>query len=71
MAKSEATVDMIEDQYRRGLITEDERYQKVIGVWNQATDDVTRALMTNLDKFNPIFMMANSGARGNVQQIDN
>jgi DNA-directed RNA polymerase subunit beta' len=69
MAKSEATVDMIEDQYRRGLITEDERYQKVIGVWNQATDDVTRALMTNLDKFNPIFMMANSGARGNVQQI--
>ncbi|MGI6684274.1 MAG: DNA-directed RNA polymerase subunit beta' [Bacillota bacterium] len=69
MAKSEAAVEKIEDQYRRGLITEDERYQKVIGVWNKATDDVTKALMGNLDKFNPIFMMANSGARGNVQQI--
>ncbi|MEL7567199.1 MAG: DNA-directed RNA polymerase subunit beta' [Dehalobacterium sp.] len=69
MSNAESTVEMVEDQYRRGLITEDERYQKVIGVWNQATDDVTKALMTHLDKFNPIFMMANSGARGNVQQI--
>lgn len=69
MANADATVEMVEDQYRRGLITDDERYQKVISVWNQATDDVTKALMTHLDKFNPIFMMANSGARGNVQQI--
>jgi len=69
MTNAESIVEMVEDQYRRGLITEDERYQKVIGVWNQATDDVTKALMTHLDKFNPIFMMANSGARGNVQQI--
>ncbi|ATW27109.1 DNA-directed RNA polymerase subunit beta' [Candidatus Formimonas warabiya] len=69
MANSEATVEQVEDQYRRGLITEEERYQKVIGVWNQATEDVTKALMAHLDKFNPIFMMANSGARGNVQQI--
>jgi len=69
MEKSEIMVERVEDQYRRGLITEEERYQKVIGIWNQATEDVTKALMTHLDKFNPIFMMANSGARGNVQQI--
>jgi DNA-directed RNA polymerase subunit beta' len=67
--KSEIEVEQVEDQYRRGLITEDERYQKVIGIWNKATEDITRSLMDNLDKFNPIFMMANSGARGNVQQI--
>jgi len=67
--ESEKQVVKIEDQYKMGLMTEDERYQKVIGVWNKATEDVTKHLMTNLDKFNPIFMMANSGARGNVQQI--
>ena len=69
LAAAEVVVEQVEDQYRRGLITEDERYQKVISVWNKATDDITKALMNHLDKFNPIFMMANSGARGNVQQI--
>lgn len=69
LERSESEVEQIEGQYRRGLITEEERYQKVIGIWNQATDDVTKALMGHLDKFNPIYMMANSGARGNVQQI--
>jgi len=62
-------VENVELQYRRGLITEEERYQKVIGLWNEATDDVTKGLMETLDKFNSVYMMANSGARGNIQQI--
>jgi len=62
-------VEVIENQYRRGLITDDERQQLVIGVWNKATEDVTKALLATLDKFNPVYMMANSGARGNIQQI--
>ncbi|GBG56004.1 DNA-directed RNA polymerase subunit beta' [Sporomusaceae bacterium FL31] len=69
LAKAEAQVDTIDKQYRRGLITDDERYKKVIDLWTKATDDVTGAMMNNLDRFNPIYMMANSGARGNIQQI--
>ena len=64
-----AEVDKIEQQFRRGLITEDERYQGIIAIWNKATEDVTEALLESLEKFNPVYMMANSGARGNVQQI--
>lgn len=67
--ETEEQVDKIERQYRRGLITEEERYQKVTALWSQATEAITKALMENLDKFNSVFMMANSGARGNVQQI--
>jgi len=62
-------VEKIETQFRRGLITDEERYQLVIGVWNKTTEEVTKALMATLDRFNPIYMMANSGARGNIQQI--
>ena len=69
LAEAEAEVERVEEQYRRGLITEDERYRKVIGIWNEATDRVTKALLDRMDQFNPVFMMANSGARGNVQQI--
>lgn len=69
LAETEAKVDKVEQQFRRGLITHEERYQKIIGLWNSATDSVTERLMKTLDKFNPVFMMANSGARGNVQQI--
>ncbi|MTI80729.1 MAG: DNA-directed RNA polymerase subunit beta' [Firmicutes bacterium] len=69
LAESEKRVNDIEKQYRRGLITEEERYRKIIGVWNDATEDVTNALMETLDKFNPVYMMATSGARGNIQQI--
>jgi len=69
LASAEKQVETVEVQYRRGLITEEERYRKVIGIWNEATDQVTRALMETLDKFNPVYMMANSGARGNIQQI--
>ncbi|ABO48757.1 DNA-directed RNA polymerase subunit beta' [Desulforamulus reducens MI-1] len=69
LAKAEEQVNKIETQFRRGLITEDERYRKVIGIWNDATDKVTKALMATLDKFNNVYMMATSGARGNIQQI--
>ncbi|MGI6145396.1 MAG: DNA-directed RNA polymerase subunit beta' [Peptococcia bacterium] len=69
LADAEKMVETIQNQYRRGLITEEERYQLVIGVWNKAIDDVTNALLESLDHFNPVYMMANSGARGNIQQI--
>ena len=56
--------------FRRGLMSEDERYRKVIEIWSQATDDVTAKLMSaTMDKFNSLNMMADSGARGNTQQI--
>ena len=69
ISASEQEVEKIEQQFRRGLITEEERYDRVISVWTKAREDVTEALMNNLDRFNPIYMMAHSGARGNVGQI--
>ncbi len=69
IAATEAQVSSIEKQFRRGLITDEERYNKVINLWTQATDDVTKAMMNNFGTFNPISMMANSGARGNIQQM--
>ncbi|AEG16560.1 DNA-directed RNA polymerase subunit beta' [Desulfofundulus kuznetsovii DSM 6115] len=69
LADAEKQVETVETQYRRGLITEEERYRKIITIWNEATDKVTKALLNILDKFNPVYMMANSGARGNIQQI--
>ncbi|MDK2815983.1 MAG: DNA-directed polymerase subunit beta, partial [Moorella sp. (in: firmicutes)] len=69
IAETETAVEKIDQQYRKGLISEEERYQKVIALWNDATDTLTKKLMAGMDKFNPVFMMANSGARGNVQQI--
>ena len=69
MEKADQDVNKVEELFRRGLVTEDERYSKVVGLWSKATDDVTAELMGALDPFNPIYMMANSGARGNVQQI--
>jgi len=59
----------IEDHYRRGAITENERYQKVVDIWNKAKDGVTEALVNNLGRDNNIYMMAISGARGNTSQI--
>ncbi|MBE7087473.1 MAG: DNA-directed RNA polymerase subunit beta', partial [Clostridiales bacterium] len=59
----------IEQLYKKGFITDDERYKKVVSIWKQATDDVTDKLMATLDEFNPILMMANSGARGSKDQI--
>ncbi|MGB9791427.1 MAG: DNA-directed RNA polymerase subunit beta', partial [Thermacetogeniaceae bacterium] len=69
LQRAEAEVDKVEQQYRRGLISEDERYAKVTGIWQKATDEVTEALLQHLDPLNPIYMMATSGARGNIQQI--
>ena len=69
MDEAEKQVMVVEDLFAQGLVSEEERYQKVIDIWNKATDDVTKSLMNSLDKFNPIYMMANSGARGNVQQM--
>ena len=62
-------VQNVSKMYLRGLITEDERYRKTCSIWEKATDDVTEVMMDNMDPFNSIFMMADSGARGNKQQI--
>ena len=62
-------VQRIEKDYRRGLITDDERYNEVIEVWTKAKDQVTKAVANVLDPFGPVAMMAQSGAKGNIQQI--
>ncbi|MGN0628582.1 MAG: DNA-directed RNA polymerase subunit beta', partial [Oscillospiraceae bacterium] len=69
LQEAEAKIDTITKQYRRGLMSDDERYKKVIATWNETTDKVADALKDNLDKYNPIFMMADSGARGSMNQI--
>ncbi|AZR74711.1 DNA-directed RNA polymerase subunit beta' [Anoxybacter fermentans] len=69
LAKAEEEVNRIEEHYRRGAITEQERYQKVINIWTKAKDDITQALLDTLDPFNSIFMMSTSGARGSIPQI--
>ena len=63
------TVDKITRNFKRGLITEDERYKEVVETWKQTDDALTKALLTGLDKYNNIFMMADSGARGSDKQI--
>ncbi|MGN0823555.1 MAG: DNA-directed RNA polymerase subunit beta' [Candidatus Coproplasma sp.] len=67
--KTEEKVLQIERKYQRGLLREEERYNAVINAWDNATDTVTDALKASLDKFNPIWMMANSGARGSIDQM--
>ena len=67
--KAELEVDKFEKSYRRGLISDDERYERVIEIWNKATDDVTDTLMDGLDPMNNIYIMALSGARGSKNQI--
>lgn len=69
LSNIEGEVEEVEKQYGRGLITKDERYRKITGLWGGATENVTQKLMESLDSFNPVFMMAESGARGNIQQI--
>lgn len=66
---ADETVEKIEKMYKRGFISEDERYERVIEKWTKTTEDVADALMDSLDKWNPIFMMADSGARGSKSQI--
>ena len=67
--KAQATVDKISQNYRRGLITEEERYRAVVETWNETDKELTEVLLSGLDKYNNIFMMADSGARGSNQQI--
>ena len=67
--ETEQEVVRIERQYKRGFITDDERYRLVVSEWEKTTKDVTDALSNALDEYNPIYMMANSGARGSMNQI--
>ena len=69
IAEAEQTVDQITDLYNQGLLSNEERYQMVIKTWNDTTDKVTKALNNNMDPFNPIYMMSDSGARGSISQI--
>ena len=69
IAETEQRVVDIEDQFKMGFMTEDERYRAVVKEWEKTTADVTDALQKNMDRYNPIFMMADSGARGSMKQI--
>ncbi|MGL4762087.1 MAG: DNA-directed RNA polymerase subunit beta' [Sarcina sp.] len=69
LKEADETVEKIEKMYRRGLISDEERYERVIEKWTNTTEEVANTLMDSLDKFNPIFMMADSGARGSKSQI--
>ncbi len=69
ISDTEKEVVRIDRQYKRGFITNDERYRLTVSAWEDTTNNVTKALQENLDRFNPIFMMADSGARGSMSQI--
>ena len=69
LARADAAVDVIDKQYKRGYISREEKSKKFIEIWNKATDEVTDALKKGLDPYNPINMMADSGARGSINQI--
>ena len=69
ISETEQRVVEIEEQYKMGFITDDERYKLVVREWEKTTGDVTDALTRNMDQYNPIFMMADSGARGSMKQI--
>jgi DNA-directed RNA polymerase subunit beta' len=69
MAEADATVRNIEKQFRRGLITQEERYVEVVKAWDKATEDIKVAVEQNMNPFGPISMMSTSGARGNIGQI--
>ena len=69
LAEADKKVENIAKQYKRGLITNEERYNETIKVWDAATKEVTKAMEENFDDMNPIFMMAKSGARGNINQL--
>ena len=69
IAEAQATVDRISKNFRRGLITEEERYKEVVETWKNTDDVLTQKLLDGLDKYNNIYMMADSGARGSNQQI--
>ena len=69
LEEADKAVEKVRNQYRRGLITDDERYKTVINIWEKATNDVSKAMEENFDDLNPIYMMVKSGARGNMNQL--
>ncbi|MGE5472964.1 MAG: DNA-directed RNA polymerase subunit beta' [Ignavibacteriales bacterium] len=69
LKEADENVEKIVKQFKRGLISDEERYNSVINTWANAVETVTSTLMKRLDKFNPLYMMAHSGARGNINQI--
>ena len=69
LAEAQKEVDKVSAQYARGLITDNERYNSVIKIWEKATDKVADAMQKNFDDLNPIYMMSKSGARGNISQL--
>jgi DNA-directed RNA polymerase subunit beta' len=69
LARFEAEVATVEKEYERGLMTEEERHERIVAIWTEATNEVGDKMMDNLSKVNPIYMMANSGARGSFNQI--
>ncbi|WP_165253603.1 DNA-directed RNA polymerase subunit beta' [Adlercreutzia sp. ZJ304] len=69
LAKADAKVAAIDEDYELGLVSDEERHKQVVDIWNEANEEVGDAMAENFDKFNPIYMMAFSGARGNIKQI--
>ena len=69
LADAQQQVEKVRNQYRRGLITDDERYKSVVKIWDKATNDVSKAMEENFDDLNPVYMMVKSGARGNMNQL--
>ncbi len=69
LSKVEKKIEKIEDYYKQGLITEFERHQRLIQTWSQANESVATAMEKNFNRFNPVYMMATSGARGNIKQL--
>jgi DNA-directed RNA polymerase subunit beta' len=69
LADTEAKVATIENQYHRGLITSDERYNQIVDIWTETTNTITSTIQNNLDRYGGVYMMATSGAKGNISQI--
>ena len=69
IAAADKKIDLVTDEFKNGLLSDAERYNAVLKTWEKATNDVTGALQNGLDRYNPIFMMADSGARGSMSQI--
>jgi DNA-directed RNA polymerase subunit beta' len=69
LEETEAKIATIENQYNRGLITEDERYNQVVDIWTETTNLITSTIQNNLDRYGGVYMMATSGAKGNISQI--
>ena len=69
LEKAEADVTEVEQQYKAGEIIDIERYRRTVAIWSEAVEKITTEMMDNLDEFNPVYMMANSGARGSIKQM--